>query len=46
MVFIATPANSYINDLVIEAGRMSFLRDAVPVRIVYGDRPHVELKRK
>jgi D-galacturonate reductase len=43
---IATPANSSINELVIEAGRMSILQDAAPVRIVYGDRPHVELKRK
>lgn len=43
---IATPANSYINDLVIEAGRMSILRDAAPVRIVYDAQPHVELKRE
>ncbi len=43
---IATPGNSYINDLVIEAGRMSVLQDAAPVRIVYGDRPHAEFKRK
>lgn len=43
---IATPGNSSINDLVIEAGRMSILRDAAPVRIVYGARTHVELKRK
>ncbi|MBZ5670551.1 MAG: hypothetical protein LAO04_12575 [Acidobacteriia bacterium] len=42
---IATPANSYINDLVVEAARASILHDAVPVRIVYGDRPHVEIKR-
>jgi predicted dehydrogenase len=38
---IATPANSYINELVVEAARMSILRDAAPVRIVYGDSPHV-----
>jgi predicted dehydrogenase len=43
---IATPANSYINELVVEAARMSILRDAAPVRIMYGDRPHVELRRK
>jgi ABC-type proline/glycine betaine transport system ATPase subunit len=42
---IATPANSYINELVVEAARASILHDAVPVRIVYGDRPHVETKR-
>ncbi len=40
---IATPANSFINELVVEAARMSILQDAVPVRIVYGDHPHVEL---
>ncbi len=43
---IATPPNSYINELTIEAGRMSVLQDAAPVRIVYSDHPHVELKRK
>jgi hypothetical protein len=43
---IATPPNSYINELVIEAARMSILQDAAPVRIVYSDHPHVELKRK
>lgn len=41
---IATPANSSINELVVEAARMSILADAAPVRIVYGDQPHVELK--
>ncbi len=41
---IATPANSYINELVVEAARMSVLKDAAPVRIVYGDLPHVMLK--
>ena len=40
---IATPANSYINELVVEAARMSILKDAAAVRIVYGDHPHVEL---
>jgi hypothetical protein len=43
---IATPANSSINELVVEAARMSILQGAVPARIVYGDRPHVELSRK
>jgi predicted dehydrogenase len=41
---IATPANSSINELVVEAARMSILADAAPVRIVYGEHPHVELK--
>jgi predicted dehydrogenase len=40
---IATPANSTINELVIEAARMSVLGGAAAVRIVYGDHPHVEL---
>ncbi len=40
---IATPANSYINELVVEAARASILADAAPVRIVYGDRPHIEM---
>jgi hypothetical protein len=43
---IATPANSYINELVVEAARMSVLEGAATVRIVYGDHPHVELNRK
>jgi D-galacturonate reductase len=43
---IATPANSYINELVVEAARLSILQDAAPVRIIYGDNPHIELKRK
>jgi len=43
---IATAANSHINELVIEAGRMSILQDAAPVRIVYTKRPHVELRRR
>jgi predicted dehydrogenase len=39
---IATPANSTLNELVIEAARMSVLEGAATVRIVYGDHPHVE----
>lgn len=39
---IATPANSYINELVVEAARMSILSDGDAVRIVHGDKPHVE----
>ena len=38
---IATPANSYINELVVEAARASILADAAPVRIVYGDHPGI-----
>lgn len=40
---IATPANSYINELVVEAARMSILHDGDAVRIVHGNEPHVEL---
>lgn len=43
---IATPANSSINELVVEAARLSILNDGDRVRIVYGDNPHVELCRK
>ncbi|MBN1674241.1 MAG: Gfo/Idh/MocA family oxidoreductase [Kiritimatiellae bacterium] len=38
---IATPANSYINELVVEAARMSILADGDAATIVYGDHPHV-----
>lgn len=38
---IATPANSYYNELVVEAGRASILRDGAPVQIIYGDHPRV-----
>jgi len=41
---IATPANSYINELVVEAARMSILREAAPVCIIYGESPRVEFK--
>jgi ABC-type proline/glycine betaine transport system ATPase subunit len=40
---IATPANSYINELVVEAARASILSDATPARIVYGTHPHIEI---
>ncbi len=39
---IATPANSYINELVVEAARISILSDGDAVRIIYGDKPHIE----
>jgi D-galacturonate reductase len=38
---IATPANSYYNELVVEAARLSILEEGRPVRIHYGDRPGV-----
>ncbi len=40
---IATPANSYINELVVEAARISILNDGKTVDIEYGDKPHVRL---
>lgn len=39
---IATPANSSINELVVEAARLSILADGDWVNILYGDNPHVE----
>jgi len=39
---IATPANSSINELVVEAVRMSIQKDGMPVRIVHGPKPGVE----
>lgn len=42
---LATPANSYINELVVEAARMSIQADGDWVNIVYGDQPQV-MKRK
>ena len=38
---IATPANSFINELVTEAARMSIASAGRPVAIDYGDRPSV-----
>ncbi len=43
---IATPANSYINELVVEAARLSILNDGEMAQIQYGDRPHVRLRGK
>ena len=43
---IATPANSFVNELVTEAARMSIARDGEPVRILYGDHPHAELRSR
>jgi D-galacturonate reductase len=39
---IATPANSYINELVVEAARLSIVSDGARVDIVYGKKPHVK----
>lgn len=41
---IATPANSSINELVVEAARLSILNDGDWVEIVYGARPQVALR--
>ncbi len=43
---IATPANSYINELVIEAARISIIRDGMPVTIEYGNTPLVRLRNQ
>ena len=40
---IATPANSAINELVMEAGRLSILNDGKYVSITYGQLPGVSL---
>ncbi|MCM8817320.1 MAG: Gfo/Idh/MocA family oxidoreductase [Candidatus Omnitrophica bacterium] len=41
---IATPANSYINELVVEAGRLSILNDGKPVKIYYEPQPAVDFR--
>lgn len=43
---IATPANSFINELVVEAARLSIINDGEIVTIEYGDNPHVHLRLK
>jgi D-galacturonate reductase len=43
---IATPANSHINELVVEAARISILNDGDFVSIEYGQTPHVKLRPK
>lgn len=43
---IATPANSFINELVIEAARISILSDGDTVNIEYGQAPHIKLRLK
>jgi D-galacturonate reductase len=41
---IATPANSFINELVVEAARISILSDGEIVNIEYGKSPRVKLR--
>lgn len=43
---LATPANSSVNELVMEAARMSILSDGDTVDIIYKGRPHVEPRQK
>ncbi len=40
---VATPANSYVNELVVEAARLSITNNAKPVKILHGRLPHVSL---
>ncbi len=40
---IATPGNSYINELVVEAARLSILNNGNIVNIEYGKKPYVKL---
>ena len=40
---IATPANSSVNELVVEAARQSILSDGRTVKIHYGDHPRVQI---
>lgn len=42
---LATPANSYINELVTEAARISIQSDGDWVKISYGDHPNVARRR-
>jgi D-galacturonate reductase len=42
---IATPANSFINELVVEAARLSILNDGEYAIIEYGKKPHVKLRQ-
>jgi len=39
---LATPHNSAINELVVEAARRSIASQGAPVKIVHSDHPHVE----
>jgi len=42
---VATPANSYYNELVMEAGRLSITNGGKPVVIEYGKEPKVRFKQ-
>jgi hypothetical protein len=42
---IATPANSSMNELVMEAARMSILADGATAEIVYGEKPHARMRK-
>jgi len=42
---IATPANSYVNELLVEAARLSIIQDGMPVKIIYDKNPHVEVRQ-
>jgi predicted dehydrogenase len=42
---LATPANSAFNELVVEAARLSILADGDWCSIIYGKKPHVEMRR-
>ena len=41
---LATPANSHINELVVEAARISIVNNGEPVRIEYGAKPCVRAR--
>jgi predicted dehydrogenase len=41
---IATPANSFINELVVEAARLSIMNDGEWAKITYGKNPTVKLR--
>jgi hypothetical protein len=43
---IATPANSFINELVVEAARISILNEAEIVNIEYGQNPKIKVRQK
>ena len=43
---LATPANSAINELVVEAARLSIVSDGDWINIVTGDQPHVEARKR
>jgi hypothetical protein len=41
---LATPANSWTNELVLEAARLSIRNDGAPAQIEYLPQPHVRLR--